>query len=231
MRTHVSDQPSIASGIHYRPSRRQGYRLGIAALFAVATLSASRQATAQMMGPSAMNDYASVMQDHSVIVNVLSNDFGMPALAPSTVTIYSYPLFGDVAVNPSTGQVMYVPDPDFYGMDGFTYTVADVNGRVSNVASVMIMVMEDLSPPVITSFTGVRVSGNLWNFSGTVSDTELGGNLVTFGGLISGSAITQQDGSFSYRATLPSGTIGNVTAIAVNDEDISSAVVNFYVAN
>jgi hypothetical protein len=224
---------SIAGIVQAFSSRQPRRGLAIGAVLAVAALSASETGLAQMnQPPMAMNDYAMTMEDQPTVIKILSNDYDMSAaLAPSSVTIVSHPLYGGIVVSPTTGNVLYIPDPDFYGSDCFEYTVSDVNGRVSNVASVMISVAENVSPPVITSFIATNVGGNQWTFSGTVSDAELAGNVVTFGGLISGTATTNSRGSFNYGVTLPAGSSGNVTAQATNDEGISSTIAYDYVVD
>ncbi len=207
-----------------------GFAVVMAAIFA------SQPAMAQMppmnMPPMAQNDYGMTMEDEPTVIKILSNDYGMSAhLNPSSVVIVSYPLNGWIVVSPTTGNVLYTPDPEFSGTYCFEYTVSDRNGRVSNVASVMIAVMENMLPPVITSFAANWVQGNVWEFSGTVSDFELQGNLVTFGGLISGSTTTAPDGTFTFSAMVPPGAKGYVTAQATNDEDISSTVDDVLVVN
>jgi hypothetical protein len=162
---------------------------------------------------------------------VLNNDYGMSApLVPSSVQIVTQPLNGIVHVDPSTGNVWYLPDPEFNGVDDFTYEVFNVNGQVSNVATVTVYVMEDTQPPVIENFIGSPSSDGSWNFTGQVVDDNPAGIVVTFGGLVSGTATTAADGTFSFSARLPSGSSGPVSAEAVNDEGISSAIVYDYVS-
>jgi hypothetical protein len=231
MRVQFARQQSAARIDRASLPRHGGRRLAIAAVVLTAALSVSQRAMAQM-GPLAMNDYGMTMEDQPTVIKILGNDYDMSApLNLSSVTIVTYPLNGWIVVSPTTGNVLYTPDDDFYGTDGFQYTVSDVNGRVSNVASVMIAVTETTSAPVITSFNATYAGNNQWHFSGMVNDAELAGNLITFGGLISGSTTTRADGSFSYQATLPPATQGYVTAQATNDENLTSTIDDVYVFN
>jgi len=201
----------------------------------VAGLGMSRSAQAQgnNQPPYAANDYAMTAEEHSTVINILSNDYGISApLNPSSVTIESYPLYGEIVVSSTTGSVLYIPDPGFYGMDGFMYTVDDTNGRVSNVASVMIGVMEDMSAPVIENFGIVPDGSGAWIVEGTVVDDHPSGIKVTFGGLLAGTTVyTQADGSFSEQLSLSPGESGDVYAQATNRNGITSNYVYEYVSN
>ncbi len=202
----------------------------------VAALGTSRSAVAQQgynQPPYAANDYAMTPEEHSTIINILSNDYGVSApLVPSTVTIDYFPMNGELVVNTTTGSVLYIPDPGYYGMDGFTYTVSDANGNVSNVATVMIGVMEDMSAPVIENFTVVSTGPGVWNVEGTVVDDHPSGIKVTFGGLLAGVTVyTQADGTFTQGLEMTPGESGYVYAKAINRNGITSNYVYQYVAD
>jgi len=55
------------------------------------------------------------------------------------VQIVSKPTHGDVSIT-SSGSVVYTPASGFAGSDSFTYTVKDVQGALSNVATVSVTV-------------------------------------------------------------------------------------------
>jgi hypothetical protein len=79
-------------------------------------------------GPDAVDDTALVDEDDSVTIDVLDNDTDVEgAIDPSTVTVTSGPSNGSTSVNPD-GSIDYTPDPDFFGVDSFTYEVCDVDG-------------------------------------------------------------------------------------------------------
>jgi hypothetical protein len=202
------------------------------AIVAVVLLSQTQSVQAQYgtynYPPYAQNDYAMTMEGMPTAINVLNNDYGMMApLDRSSVEIISEPLNGTVAVDDSTGLVWYVPDPDFYGIDGFTYVVSNVNGQVSNVAAVSVGVMQLLQPPAIQNFTGTRTNTGIWVFTGVVADNNPAGITVTFGGLASGTTTTQADGSFSFTTTIAQGTFGEVSAQATDALGLQSGIVNY----
>jgi len=80
-----------------------------------------------------------------------------------------------------------------------------------------------LSPPVITSFSGTSEAG-FWQFTGQVTDDKsVSGLVVSFGGLLDGETATvNQDGIFSFTIFLPLSTIGSVTAITTDLDDLDS---------
>jgi hypothetical protein len=202
-----------------------------AALLAFAA-AGNRPASAQTGGmpnlpPHAQDDSGSTIEGFPTTIAVLNNDFGMSApLDPTSVEIITEPLNGIVSVDPSTGNVGYLPDPGFDGVDDFTYVVSNARGLVSNVATVTVYVMEDMQPPVIANFSAAPSGNGFWTLTGQVLDDAPGGITVTFGGVVSGSTVTQIDGTFSYRTSVSPGTYGQVTAQALNDDGVLSQVVS-----
>ena len=73
-------------------------------------------------------DTASVNEDDSVVINLLTNDndsADLGGLDTSSIAIVGGPFNGTVSVDTSTGQVIYTPDSNFYGVDSFQYVVCD----------------------------------------------------------------------------------------------------------
>ncbi len=90
-------------------------------------------------GPPVANDDAPwTYKNTPVNVDVLANDTpqGSP-IDPTTVAIVT-PSKGSTSVDPVSGVVAYTPPKDFTGIDTFTYTVKDVQGRTSRAAAVMV---------------------------------------------------------------------------------------------
>jgi hypothetical protein len=209
--------------------RRAACLAGLVAIALLRSQSAEAQYASFNYPPYAQNDSAMTMEGYPTAINVLSNDYGMTApLDRSSIEIINEPANGAVAVDDSTGLVWYIPDTDFYGIDGFTYVVSNVNGQTSNIATVSIAVMPPLpTPPVIQNFNGVKSPGGNWVFTGTVVDNNPAGITVTFGGLASGTATTQADGSFIFITTIPVGSIGQVSAQATDSVGMQSTIVDF----
>jgi ELWxxDGT repeat protein len=92
------------------------------------------------VSPIAGNDSASSENDAPVTINVLANDFESGGTIDTTsVQIGSKPAHGSVSVTAS-GSTTYTPVAGFAGSDSFTYTVKDLQGALSNVATVTVTV-------------------------------------------------------------------------------------------
>src|SRR5262249_25181847 len=97
----------------------------------------SNQATGTIVvnHPTANDDQADTDGTNPVIIDVLANDTdpdGNNMLDPTTVKVVSGPSNGHVTVNPTTGAITYTANANFGSTDSFQYTVADLNGAVSN---------------------------------------------------------------------------------------------------
>ncbi|WDF53340.1 Ig-like domain-containing protein [Mucilaginibacter sp. KACC 22063] len=91
--------------------------------------------------PVANNDAAATPANTPVTINLISNDTQSSGnLNPASVTITQQPQHGTVTVDPSTGVATYTPNAGYTGPDTFTYTVKDVNGGTSNVATANITI-------------------------------------------------------------------------------------------
>ena len=95
--------------------------------------------------PVASGDSASTDEDAAVVITVLSNDSD-PNGDPLTITAVSDPANGTTVINPD-GTITYTPDPDFNGIDSFTYTISDGNGGTAT-ATVMVTVTPVNDAPV-----------------------------------------------------------------------------------
>lgn len=90
--------------------------------------------------PEAGHDFAFTPMGQPILLNVISNDFESDGeINPASIEIISGP-GGGTATPHADGTISYVPAADFVGVDQFTYRVADLVGRESNLASVEIAV-------------------------------------------------------------------------------------------
>ncbi len=137
-------------------------------------------------GPTAVADSAQTIENVPVAINVLANDTPGTggAIAPSTVTIVGQPASGTVQVSPLTGVVTYSPATSYVGSDSFTYTVKDVNGDVSNVATVSVTVN-----PTPVAPTAVNDSAQT-NKNVPVAINVLANDVPGSGGAIAPSTVT-----------------------------------------
>ncbi len=82
-----------------------------------------------------VDDFVTVDEDSSVVVDIYANDSNLPSLGTLTTT---NPPNGSVSINdsgtpndPSDDIVTYTPDPDYNGPDSFDYTVCNSIGDCS----------------------------------------------------------------------------------------------------
>jgi len=89
----------------------------------------------------ANDDSAHTNYGATVNIGILDNDnMGCYDLDPSSIVIVNRPKYGGLSI--TNGIAIYMPDMDYTGVDSFKYTVADINGNVSNVAKVKITIGE-----------------------------------------------------------------------------------------
>ena len=87
--------------------------------------------------------------------DVTANDSDVDdPVVPSSVTVVSSVTHGGL-VNRGDGTFTYTPDPEFFGVDSFTYTITDSAGAVSAPATVTIVVVVVNDPPVAAGDGGV----------------------------------------------------------------------------
>jgi hypothetical protein len=103
--------------------------------------------------PSLGNDFATTLEDTSVLIGVLDNDTGIDD-APLTITIASPPLHGTAVV--VGNKILYTPAKDYNdaagGADLFSYRVTDSNGD-SATATVSVSIAPVNDAPIATSGT------------------------------------------------------------------------------
>lgn len=94
--------------------------------------------------PNAVDDTASTDMDTPVVITVLSNDVaGDKPIDKTSVVIQKNATNGTTDVNTNTGEITYIPNPEFEGTDTFKYTVCD-NGdpKLCDSATVTITVID-----------------------------------------------------------------------------------------
>ncbi|WP_392340700.1 Ig-like domain-containing protein [Moritella marina] len=93
-----------------------------------------------------------IITDESTAIEIaiLDNDYDADgALDISSITIVNQSANGVVSIN-ANGTVIYTPVDGYSGLDSFTYTVEDVAGNVSNVATVTVDVKPIADTPILT---------------------------------------------------------------------------------
>jgi gliding motility-associated-like protein len=152
--------------------------------------------------PVAVDDMADMTNPRATaLISILANDTDVDNLInPASVVIVSGPHHGTISVSPATGVVSYTPFAGFTGKDSLTYTVKDMLGLVSNVATVRItvptLVIDAIDDNFSTALNGAHggVAGNvltndLFNTALITDSSDVVISLVNNGG-ISGLTVT-----------------------------------------
>jgi hypothetical protein len=179
--------------------------------------------------PVAVNDAATTDEDVPVTIDVTANDTDTDGTVDATtVAIVAQAANGATAVNPTTGVVTYSPDPDYFGVDTFTYTVNDDQGATSNVATVTVTVNEVNDPPAAVNDAAATSVNTPVNISVTDNDTDADGTLdVTTVAIATGpgngaATINPTTGVVTY--TPNAGYMGNdALTYTVKDDDGASS--------
>ena len=86
-------------------------------------------------------------EDTPITIDVTANDSDVETAPADLVpTVVAGPDSGTTQVTPD-GQIIYTPNPDFWGPDGFLYTVTDADAGVSEPALVEVFVTPVNDPP------------------------------------------------------------------------------------
>jgi len=197
--------------------------------------------------PTANNDAATVKIAESVAINVPKNDTDSDgALDLASIVIVSDPVNGTITnINPVTGRVTYLQDGAVAPSDSFTYTINDLDGATSNVATVLVTIVPNEPPTAnddaaFVSFNGTSEIDVLNNdadpdgsllpgtlaitdppFNGTAIPDPLTG-IVTY----THTALTAEPDSFTYVVQDNNGELSNLATVRITVG--SPPPANFY---
>jgi len=188
--------------------------------------------------PEANDDVASVDEDSSVVVSVLSNDTDLDGDSISVLSTTD-PSNGSVQVNSGT-TVTYTPDQHFNGSDSFTYTISDGNGG-TDTATVNVTVNSINDVPVANLDSTGTNEDNAVIINVLSNDTDIDGDTLTITAttdpsngnvqINSGTTITYMpdsdfNGQDSFMYTISDGNGGQAnTTVTVNVAAINDAPV------
>jgi len=146
--------------------------------------------------PVAIQGSATAEEDTSIDVVLVATDMDGDPLSFSIVTPPQHGTLGVVYGN----HVSYLPDPNYYGPDSFTFRVSDA--MTSDEAEVLIAVVAFNDPPALVPLSDQTVlEGEPLAFNLTATDLD-GDNLTfTATGLPAGAVLDPQTGAFSWLPT------------------------------
>lgn len=189
-----------------------------------ATASVSVDVTSVDDAPVAADDEATVAEDSMATpIAVLAND--QLGDAPTTITTITDPPHGTVV---AMGELLlYTPDPDFHGADGFGYTLTDGDGQTAtgNVA-ITVTSVDDL--PVAVDDVAATLGTEAVSIDVLANDSGLGDAPITVVAVGTPSAGTATLVGDTVRYT-PQRTVGGEFAfsyiISDADGDLSAAMI------
>jgi Ca2+-binding RTX toxin-like protein len=135
-----------------------------------ATVTRNINITAVNDAPVAVNDKITTNKNTPIIISatsLLSNDTDVDVSDVLSITGFTQPSQGSL-VNNNNGTYTYTPGQNYYGSDGFTYTISDGHGG-SSTATVNLTINE-ITPPI----NGTSGADNL---TGTVNGDSISGLL------------------------------------------------------
>jgi ELWxxDGT repeat protein len=97
--------------------------------------------------PNADNDSVRTKFNSTARIDVLANDGDLTGrIDRSSTEIVAEPALGTASVDAGTGEIVYTPTTGHFGADSLQYVVKNQAGRVSNVATVNIIIAQSSGP-------------------------------------------------------------------------------------
>jgi hypothetical protein len=147
--------------------------------------------------PVAVDDVDTVTEDGSVIVDVVANDTDVDGDALAVVSV-TQGANGSVTDN-GDGTVTYTPDPDWNGVDSFTYTVSD--GLLTDTATVTITVTAVNDAPVAVDDADSIPEDGSSTVDVLANDLDVDGDVVFVVSVVqpaNGVVVDNGDGTLTY---------------------------------
>lgn len=175
--------------------------------------------------PNAVNDSATVDEDNSVGVAVLSNDSDPDG---DTLTLQSYGQPSNGSVSDNGSVITYTPAANFNGTDSFNYTINDGNGN-TDTATVFVTINAVNDSPVANDDQATTDEDVPVDVDVVANDTDIDGDSLFISSLsqpANGSVVDNGDGTVTY--TPNSGYFGSDSfTYTVSDGSLSdTATVN-----
>ena len=124
--------------------------------------------------PEATDDQAATLEDEAVEIPVLDNDTDIDG-DPLSVRSVSSPGHGAAEVAADGAGISYVPDPNYHGLDRFTYVVAD-DGGLADTATVEVTVTPVNDAPEAVDDQATTLEDEAIEIPVLDNDTDLDGD-------------------------------------------------------
>ncbi|MCG8522489.1 MAG: Ig-like domain-containing protein [Pseudomonadales bacterium] len=133
---------------------------------------------AEVRAPVARADVANGVPGDIVVLDLVANDspgIGGVSLDNVTLTLINRPLNGTAEI--ANGELTYVPEEGFGGIEQLRYSLTDPDGRVSNVADVWINLSDSNQPPVTLDDSAETPAGTTLTLDILANDSDSEGAL------------------------------------------------------
>ena len=195
----------------------------------------------------ANDDDVTTDEDLMVTIDVLLNDTDPDGIIdPTSVTIITASVNGLSTVN-SDGSVLYLPNPDYNGIDVFTYNVQNDEQQVSNIATVNIIVNDINDLPMALNDSIIveedlvailNILENDFDLDGTISGINIvtdpvNGTVGIVGAEVTYSPLMDFTGfdSFTYEISDDDGGISNIATVVVEVRDVNDVPKDLILSN
>ena len=179
-------------------------------------------------GPSSAEDFATVREDHSLVIDVLANDISPNQDAVQITWARVDPLYGKVLVN--YGKTLsYIPAANFNGVVEIEYRVADSSGRERSETA-FVTVLPENDPPIAQDDSITGTEDTVFSIDVLENDKDVDGDklkvtgAIVLGGGAQGSVVAGE-GALIFRPT-PNLNGKVVIQYAISDSNGASATGN-----
>ena len=194
--------------------------------------------------PIAAADTGSVVEGYSVILNLAANDTDADdGIDPASIVVTAPVSNGSLIVN-GDGTVSYTHNGGETTSDGFSYTIADASGALSNVAAVTITVTAQNDAPVAAGDSAVLNEGASTTINLVANDTDADdgvdpSSIAIISGVANGNVVINANGtvdyahdggettsdSFTYTISDVAGAVSNAAPVSITVTPVNDAPV------
>jgi len=181
--------------------------------------------------PVAVDDSLAIDEGNQDMIDLVANDTDPTGdLATDTVALVDLPLNGDAVIQPG-GMVGYRHDGSETTSDSFTYTVSDLNGELSNVATVTITVTPVNDAPTTFDDAFSVDEDGFANFDLILNDIDpddgiAPATITVIDQPMDGSLVVNNDGTVDYSHDGSENALDNFTYTVDDISGLTSNVSN-----